>query len=426
MAGGLLTKRALVLAKVETVTGEDAAPTETADAILVSEPSYTTDPQVLERNFVSNDLSKFEHIIGRVVAGFEFTVDLRGNGIQSSGLVADAPKLARLLRGCGYALSAAGGAGTANLSDVIANKNNDPTTPAITFDKAGTVAVDSPVLYTIEVTLGGASATAEVTITNNNEDEDDLSTPQVEVVTSGTPFNLGGSGGTIEMTWTGNLIAGDKWQVQAWPVGVKAIPVSEDFDTLTLWMYLDGLLHKGQAGMGNFTIEATAGEFASVTFNFTTTFNDPEDEAMPSTPVYETTLPPQVELSLLSWGGNTELYAESWSFDQGNDIQVRLDVNAAQGYRGSRIADRAPSGGFTPEAQLEADEPFWADFLAARAKTWTVRCGKVVGNQVVLFAPNAQTSEQTYVDRNGIRAYDKSILFKRGNVGNDELIFVFC
>ena len=42
------------------------------------------------------------------------------------------------------------------------------------------------------------------------------------VVTSGsTALSLGGSGGTITPTWTGNLTLGDSWSVDVYPVGIK-------------------------------------------------------------------------------------------------------------------------------------------------------------------------------------------------------------
>lgn len=425
MSGGLLTKRALMLLKVETTPGVDANPSASTDAFLVEEPEWTSDPQMLERNFVSNDLSKFEHLIGRVIAGFKCVSELRGNGLQHSGNVSDAPMIAKALQGCGYVLSAMTGAGSTNLSDIIADRSNAGTVKP-TWAKGGTITVDSPVLYTIEVTTAGASGVAEVIITGNNDEEDDLSGATEETITSASPLSLGSSGATITPTFSGSLTLGDKWHVMVFPTGVMAKPVSENFKTVTCQLYMDGLLHEGYAGMGNFSIEAQAGEIAKVTFNFTTTFVEPADAAMPASPVYETTLPPQVELSLLTWGGKKDLYAESWSFDAGNEINARMDVNAPQGYLGSRISDRTPVGGFSPEAQLEADAGFWEEFHNGTSKVFTARVGKTRGNMVVLFAPTAQTSEQSYTDRNGLRALDKSIGFKRGNTGNDEMIFVFC
>lgn len=423
--GGLLTKRALLLAKIEAVAGTDAAPTAIADAVLVSEPSFTTDMQVLERDFVSNSLSNFEHVVGRVIAGFEFTVDYKGNGLQNSGLLADAPMLATLMRGCGYELTGMDGSGGQNLSSVVAMKGNAAGSD-IAFTAGGAaVTVASPVLYTVEVTTGGISGVAEVLITNNNTAEDDLTAAVAQVITTGASLTLGTSGGTITPVFTGNMTLGDKFYVQAWPTGVKAMPRSTGFETITLYLYLDGLLHKGYSGAGTFTIDATAGDFGKVKFNFTTSFEPVVDVPMPAAPEYETTIPPQTELGLMTWGGNVGMCAEKWSYNAANDIQPRMCLNAAQGYAGSRITGRAPEGGFNPEATLEADETHWADFIAGRAKVFTVRAGTKAGEQICLFCPTAQTSDQPYGDRNGFRTYEKSVMFKRLS-GDDEAVFVFC
>ncbi|KRW94356.1 hypothetical protein AQY21_20720 [Paracoccus sp. MKU1] len=412
-----------MLFKIETQTGVDPVPTAAQDAILVGNPNWTADPQIIERDFVTTDLSNFEHRVGRVVSGFSFEVELRGNGKQHSGLVADASAFAKLIRACGYALGANNGAAAQATSDVIPVRGN--TGPAITWTKSGNTTITSPVLYTLEVVTGGASGTAQVICRNNNP-EAGGATSAARAITTGQAQQLGDSGISITPTFSGNLVVGDKFQVQVFPRGVIAKPVSEGHSTGTIYMWKDGNLHKGHAGMGSFTIEAQAGDIAKATFNFTTTYVKPIAQAMPANPVYEDLIAPQVELSLLTWGGNRDMIAESWSFDAGNDIQARMDVNAAQGYLGSRIAGREPKGGFTPEVQLESDEPFWADFAEAKSKTFTVRVGTEAGNQIAIFGPRAQTSEQSYTDRNGILAYDKSILFKRGLTGDDETIFCFC
>lgn len=428
--GGLLTRRALVLAKVEAECGVDPLPDAANDAVLVSEPDYTIDPQILERDFVSNDLSSFAHVVGRVVSGFQFTVDFRNLGVSQSGLVADAPILATLFRGCGYELLAMDGTGDGgNHGPIVPDFDNDAAAaPNISWaSESDAVTVEAPVLYTIEVTTAGASGVAEVTITGNNDAEDDLSSAVAETITTATPLNLGAKGGAVTPTFTGNLVLGDKWTVMVFPTGVKAKPISTGFETLTLYMYRDGILHKGNAGMGTFSIEAVAGDYARVTFNFTTTYNAPTDTALPTDPAYGEQLkpPPQVELSLLTWGSNVSLVAEQWSIDQGNDIQIRPDVNAVQGYAGSLIVDRNVTGGFNPEATLEADNPFWADFAAAKLKNFTARIGSAVGEQVIVHCPQAQTNELQYGDRNGTLTYEKGFAARRF-AGNDELVFVFA
>ncbi|QIG76088.1 hypothetical protein EVC24_067 [Rhizobium phage RHph_I4] len=424
MLGGLLTKRALLLAKVETTTGVDANPTPELNAVLVKEPTPTADPQILERDFVANDLSPFEHVVGRIVGGFEFSMDIGGNGIQQSGNLVDAPTLATLLRGCGYQAIAVSGAAAEAAIGPVPDKGNPATAPKITFAKSGTSTLESPVLYTIEVTTGGASGTAQVKITNNNTDEDDLSAAVPAAITSGTVKALGGSGVSVTPTWAGNLVVGQKWHVFVVPVGIKMKPRSTGHETLTLYMYKDGLLFKLTAAMGTFSIQATAGELATITFNFSGAWVDPVDVA---TPDFEQpdVLPPQVELANLTWGSNVNLTTEQFTIDGQVNVVQRPDVNSAFGYAGSRIASRAPEGGFNPEATLEADEPFWETYTSARAKFFSARIGKAVGNQCAIIAPRTQTSEIGFGDRDGIMTYEKSVAFKRWE-GDDELIFHFC
>jgi hypothetical protein len=209
------------------------------------------------------------------------------------------------------------------------------------------------------------------------------------------------------------------------PVGTIMKPRSTGHETLTLYMYRDGLLFKLLAAMGTFSIEAKAGEIAKITFNFSGQWVAPVDAALPTTAVYPDLNPPQVELANLTWGSNVNLTTEQFTIDGQVSVVQRPDVNSAQGYAGARIADRAPEGGFNPEATLEADEPFWATFVAARAKFFTARVGTAIGNQCAIMGPRTQTSEIGFGDRDGIMTYEKSIKFRRWN-GDDELMFHFC
>lgn len=430
--GGLLTKKATLLFDIETVLGTNPGLDET-NAIEVQEPEFTVDPTILERDYVASDLSPFESLIGRVVAGFQFTTEVRSNGRAHSGLVADEPILSKLFRACGYGLTEMDGTGTENHGPVIADASNPATSPKVAFaSQAAAVTVTAPVLYTITVTTPGASETAKVTVTSNSKAEDAtmgdyIAAPaESAAIESGvTEIDLGAKGGKLIPTWTGNLTAGQRWYVAVFPKGLKLMPISNNFETGSMELFRDGIKMEGNAGLGTFQITAPAGDIARVQFNFTTTFVDPVDDTDPVPDFGDLPLPSQVELSTLTWGGNRNLMVEQWTYDQANDIQVRPSVNHAQGYFGSRIAGRTPVIGFNPEATHEADHPFWAEFLGAKSKTFITRVGTEVGNQVVFFAGKAQTSEQTFGDRNGILTYEKSAQPKRIN-GNDEMIIVFC
>ena len=646
--GGLLTRRALLLAKIEAVAGVDPIPDKTNDAILVADPEFSLDPNVLERNFVAGDLSPFEHIIGRKLASITFTTEMKSNGLAQDGdVVASSPRLATLMKGCGYAISGRPNRATSFTTDFATN--DDLTMPAsmgadhgmvtgdgsvqvyanggtlptglsaatdyfiirksgtefalatsranalagtevsLSADAAGAVQVDihtmfkinpnpdnaaagvlssfnrcegvaanetltftanplttetvtidakvytfqtvltdvdgnvfigasasdsldnlvaaitlgagagtlyaasttahptatavqgagdtmvatalatgtignalattvtvtggtwgaatmsggtdptnnaftSPVLYTIEVTTGGAPGVAQLLISSNNAAEDDTTANVPFVANTKAPFELAGATGSnlsvvfdysnaagVDST---SLVLGDKWRVMVHPDGIVATPLSTNFECITLYLYDDGLLYKAHAMQGTFTVDATAGNFASLVFTFTGQFVPVVDAPVPQDPVFETTLPQQVELGLLTFGANVTLKAEQWTYDQANNVVPRPDVNQTDGFSGVRISDRTPAGGFNPEATLVATEDFWGDFSASLAKVFTARTGTVVGNQIVLYSPRVQTSEVSFDDRDGIRVFGHSMLFKRLS-GNDEAEWLF-
>lgn len=422
----LLTQSAVALAKVEATHGTDANPTAADDALLVSEPGFSVDPNILERDIVSRGLSPFPHIVGRKLAQITFTHEVRGNGLVQSGLVADEPMLGRLLRGCGYEAVAMAG-DVENVSAPQKDSTNSAN-EVLTFaaDATSAPTLSSPVMYTLEVTTGGASATAAYSLTNNNSDEDDLSTPATGTLTDGTAVSLGGSGASILPTFVGggDAIIGSKFHIVVYPNGIIYRPRSTGFESLTLYLYLDGLLHKVTGAQGTFTVTAESGNYATMEFTFTGNYNTVVDEAMPADPNYSDVLPQQVELANLTWGDNNTYCAQQWTIDAANNIVPRICVNAKDGYDGVRLSDRAPSGGFDPEAVLVANGNFWNDMANGVAKTFFARVGTTQGNQTVMFARKAQTNSLGYGDRDGIRTFDVGLLFKREK-GDDELEFAF-
>jgi hypothetical protein len=419
-----LTKKALLLAKIETTLGVDASPA-TSDCMEVADPDYRIDAQILERNYVADDLSPFANIVGRKQATITFTSELKGNGLQQSGNVADAPVMMRLMQACGYAIS---GMTTASqrIGDVTPDHLNSASQPTITWAKAGTVVNTKPMMYTVTVTTGGASATAKFTVRGNDETYD-LTADDAETgaITSGTTaIALGTSGATITPTWTGTLLVGSVYHVVVMPVGLKLKPISTGQPTLTIYLYMDGVLHVMTAARGNAKITAEAGNFAKIEFTFQGNFVAAADAVAPSNPPYDTTLPQQVELSNLTWNNQRDLVAQQWTFDQGNTLTPRPDVNANEGVKGVRITARQPVGGFNPEATLEADYPFWADIEQGRVTTFFVKVGQVVGNTVAVWMPKVQMTAMPYGDRDGIRIYDVSFRATRFN-GDDEVCFYY-
>lgn len=424
MSDPLLTRRAVVTAKIESSYNVDASPTAALDALLVENPDYKIDVQTLERNFARADLDMLPHATGRKLASMSFSHEWRSNGRTHSGLIADAPKLGRLLRACGFA-EAAIAEGSGQIGTINADDNNT-SAPTWAAAGAGWGELEHPILYTVEVTTGGASGVAQVSITPDAKTiAASIDAAQTGVtVTSGSGLDLNGDGDlTIAPTWTGNLTLGDKWQVWVYPPGIRYMPVSSGFESVTLYMYFDGVLHILTGARGTFSVSAEAGNYAKAEFTFTGQYVDPSDTALPTSARYERQLPAMVELSDL-YLDNIGAVCSQFSFDVNNTVAPRMDVNAADGYNGVRITGRDVSGNIDPEATLVADFAWWTKLTAGSQMLWRNKVGQTEGNRIFTMAPSVQLSNLSYQDREQIRTMDVPLKMSR-KYGNDSIQFLF-
>jgi hypothetical protein len=211
------------------------------------------------------------------------------------------------------------------------------------------------------------------------------------------------------------------------PAGKIYTPLTASQKTLTLYCYYDGMLHKLTGAMGTFTLNATAGELATINWTFTGVFNAPTATSTPSvTP--PTVVPPLVQSCSFALGAtaSTVFVPQSISIDAANSVIPRADANSVQGYNSMLITARAPSISFNPEQVPEASHPFWTDYAAATAKALVFSIGGTAGNKMEIAAPNLQISGLTYADRDGIRTYEVSaMLTTTTGAGNDEVSFKF-
>lgn len=512
----MLTQRAVLLAKLETTYGVDPSPSAALDAFLVEAPEFTMEPNILRRNYVRQSISPLSARVGRKLAKIKFVHEVRGNNVQNSGQIADAPRLGRLLRACGFAQTAVSGAATVGAVTPATGNVVNPTWAA-----GGANTRRDQIDYTIRCVLGGASATAKVRVSGYKQGYEPASgadvylrseefsatvvsaagtvtvnesnplsvtyvvagtwlagdtiravvggnifthvvsttTPTaiaaalsalmdphpllaatastgtvtvafagsalgVVITTAVTAVGLGDSGGTVTPTWAGNLTINNRWTVSVTPVGFSFNPVSTGFESLTLYLYLDGILHKVTGAMGTVSLAAPAGDYGKFTFEFTGQFNATTDVTLPAAPTYEDIVPPQVELAQLTWGSDGSLLAESFTFDMANTVVPRPDVNSPDGYNGVRITSRAPTGKFNPEMETVVTEDFWGQIAAASKRTFSMRIGTDAGNTVIVKSPQAQISGLSYADRNGVRAVDANLMLS-GISGDDEIRFLF-
>ncbi|WP_445362051.1 hypothetical protein ACJJIQ_00020 (plasmid) [Microbulbifer sp. ANSA003] len=94
-----LVKRELILAKVETEYGNDAAPTGAANAILVEEVGWSfAGARMVERKPVSPTLGALQGVFAGTLMEVTFNAELKGSGAAGTP-----PEIAPLLRACGLA-----------------------------------------------------------------------------------------------------------------------------------------------------------------------------------------------------------------------------------------------------------------------------------------------------------------------------------
>ena len=94
----ILFQRALVTAEIEATFGVDPVPVPADDALLASDPDFTVDITVIERNFARQSLSPLPIAAGRKIAQMTFVHEMRGNGTTGT-----APRIGKLLRACAFA-----------------------------------------------------------------------------------------------------------------------------------------------------------------------------------------------------------------------------------------------------------------------------------------------------------------------------------
>ena len=93
----LLTRREVILAKIEVTYNVDPVPVEGTDAVLVEEPSWANEAaRMIERPAIRASLGVLQHVYGGSMRTISFTVEVKGSG------TADVPpEFGPLLRACG-------------------------------------------------------------------------------------------------------------------------------------------------------------------------------------------------------------------------------------------------------------------------------------------------------------------------------------
>lgn len=168
--------------------------------------------------------------------------------------------------------------------------------------------------------------------------------------------------------------------------------------TITLYYWLDGLLHKLLGCKGSFGYRLPANDLPVFTFNFDGAYGGVADAASPGGSI---TQPATLVVNKTNTTPATvHGYAaciQSLTYDHNNTISTQVLINCET----SSIVNRAPSGQITFEMTTVAIKDWWGAIRNATLNAITWQHGQAVGNIVKGSHPQAQLTDPQYVEVDG-------------------------
>ena len=199
-------------------------------------------------------------------------------------------------------------------------------------------------------------------------------------------------------------------------------PISSSFESVTIWLYIDGRIHKVTGCRGDFKIKCEAGQMAMAEFTFQGRWQTPTLVALAS-PTLESTNPQVCKSAVFTYNSRTSLVVKSTEIELNNTVAKRPSLNDANAIAGFEITDRQPTMTIDPEAIIETSYDFRGDaFTTQRAVSWVV--GATAGNIVTFSIPQWNPYFPEYEDRDEILV-EKIKGECCQSAGNDEISIAF-
>ncbi len=207
--------------------------------------------------------------------------------------------------------------------------------------------------------------------------------------------------------------------------GVSTVhaPVSTGFESGSLYVYPDGLLHKFLGCYGNAELIFEAGKPARYEFTIQAKYSIPTNVAIPSGAVYDTTIPPVVESIALTIDSYVAIISKL-QINLGNVLFKRPDVNSPFGLFGVGIRREKVMGSIDPEAVDRATYDYWQKMQDAAQVALSATVGNTAGNRLVMTASKVIYDPFAWGEREGQRIYEIPLRLVR-NAGDDEMILTF-
>lgn len=390
-----LSRRMVVETAIETTVGTD--PGSGYTAILTNTGSTITGKgEVIKRDVVRQSFSPAGSVIGAKEFDFSFPIELKGGGVNTG--VPVEPEITTFLQACGLVKS-----------DALVVTVDSYTKATHAFAIGEVLTKTGPAnIGTIFDVVDTGTGTATLYLR--------------DITVANIPTAASAVTGAVS-TATGNVVATTR--------GLCYRPTSDraSMKTATIHYNLDGVRHIATACRGTFTLDLSVGKYGAFQFNLQGSYSDPTDVALPSVS-YSTIIPPVVFGAGLTIGDldMTKTATTQITYDMGNTIVPRNDVNAAEGRLGFEITGREPKGSLNPEMVTLADYNLWSLWKAATPARVYCQIGSTAGNRCRLLIPAAVYTDISYQNRDGIATYQMPFTCKEGTDGtngDNEVYFLF-
>jgi hypothetical protein len=383
----MFKNKALILAKKETSYGVDPTPTTAANAILCDLPVGESIFKRMERLNVKPFLGNRPAISLGEALKVSFSTEVRGSGDATPNTP---PEIGVLFVGCGM------------LEDV----DDDSGAISITFAETGKT-----------ITRGTGSFVTDGFAVG-------------DVITTDAALNPGPFTVTV-VNPNGLVLTVAETVVDEGPV-TKTVTMKkveytpqDDLDgpSITIYFWQDGHKYVLLGCRGTWSLEAPAGEFAKIKWEFTGLYAGPADDSIPTDAVYNATIPPALKSANFLLGSYAGIIA-NFKLAYGNEIVKRPSANASTGFLAQFIKDRKVTAQIDPEADTLANFNPLALAEGSTEQTMGISVGTSPGNRMVLSCPKVVVDTAKYADRENILTWDGALLVCP-SAGEDDITVKF-
>ena len=205
---------------------------------------------------------------------------------------------------------------------------------------------------------------------------------------------------------------------------VTYAPVSSSFSSATIAYNIDGVQHLVTGCRGTFTLNCQLGQIPAIQFEMTGIYSAPTDTAQPAVTYGAQATP------LMFRDGNTSAFSflgysgclMSVDFNMANNIVYRELIGCTKEVL---ITDRRPAGTVMIEAPTIAAKNFFTDALGSATGSLSFLHGTTAGNRITFTAAQADLTQPTYQDSDGIHMLSLPYVATPTTAGNNEVSIAF-